>query len=140
MDNIIKIQCREDIVERINQTLKRLEEKGFSGIFNGNNFDLIDNQGKCLNSEYGIDFYGLEEYSLLKHYFTIGEKVVITNTRTKKDRNEIYNDHKYENGRKGIIKEVTVGEAYGIGECLMFEIEIEERYISDYIAGDFELI
>ena len=131
MDNIIKIQCREDIVERINQTLKRLEEKGFSGIFNGNNFDLIDNQGKCLNSEYGIDFYGLEEYS---------EKVVITNTRTKKDRNEIYNDHKYENGRKGIIKEVTVGEAYGIGECLMFEIEIEERYISDYIAGDFELI
>ena len=139
MDNIIKIPCREDMFERINQALKRLEERGFSAIFNGNNFDLIDDSGRCLNSDSGIDFYSLEEYSLLDHYFTIGDKVIITNTRTKKERNEIYADSKYENGRTGIIKIVTVGEAYGVGECLMFEIEIEERYTSYYIAGDFEL-
>lgn len=140
MENVIKIPCREGMVERVNKTLDRLKDKGFSAIFNGNDFDIIDDNGRCLNSDWGINFYSLEEYSLLEHYFTIGEKVIITNTRTKKDRNEIYVDHKHENGRTGIIKRVAVGEAYGVGECLMFEIEIEKRYISDYIAGDFEPI
>lgn len=139
MESIIKIPCKENMIARINQTLERLRKRGFSAVFNGNNFDIIDSTGKCLNSEYGIDFNVLEEYSLLEHYFIIGEKIIITNTRTKKERCEIYDEHKHENGRRGIIEQVAVGNAYGIGECLLFSIRIEDRYTSDYISGDFEL-
>ncbi len=140
MENIVNIPCRRNMVDRINQTLERLKGKGFNAVFNGNNFDIFDSKGRCLNSEYGIDFNVLEEYSLLDHFFTVGEEIIITHARTKKEVPEIYDDCKHENGKKGIIYKIATGEAYGIGECLMFAIEVENKYISDYISGDFELI
>ncbi len=140
MKNTINIPCRENMVDRINQTLERLKSKGFSAVFNGTNFDIIDSKGKCLNSDWGIDFNALEEYSLLDYLFTVGEEIIITHARTKKEVPEIYDECKYENGKKGVICSITVGEAYGIGECLLFDIKVEDKYTSDYISGDFELI
>lgn len=136
------------MVERINQTLERLKRKGFNGIFNGNNFDLIDNQGRCLNSDWGIDFDSLEEYSLLEHYFTIGEKVIITNTRSKTELQEWFEDEEdditYREGSIGFIDKVACGEAAGIGCSLLFDIRIQkdkdEYYIDCLIPGDFEYI
>lgn len=147
MENFIKISCREGMVERINQTLERLNNKGFNAIFNGNNFDLIDDKGRCLDSEWGIDFDLLEEYSLLEHYFTIGEKVVITNTRSKTELSEWLDDDDdlaYREGAIGFIKEVASGDACGIGRSILFDIEIkrdeEDEYIDCLIPGDFELV
>ena len=145
-DNIIKLPCSNKIAHQIYGVLERLQDKGFNAIFNGHNFDLIDDKGRCLNSEWGIDFELLEEYSLLEHYFTIGEKVVITNTRSKTDLSEWLDDDDdlaYREGAIGFIKEVASGDACGIGRSILFKIEITEdgeRYTDCFIPGDFELV
>lgn len=139
-EKIINLPCREDIYYTAKETIDRINSKGFKVLFNGNNFDLFDN-AKCLISSryYGIDLDELKEYSLLEHYFTIGEKVKITMDRTKKERQDIYEDYKDEVGVIGIIEEITSGEAHGIGRCLLFDIRSigKNQIVSSYISGDF---
>lgn len=144
-DNIIKLPCSNKIAHQIYGVLERLQNKGFNAVFNGHNFDIIDNQDKCLNNGYGIDFDLLEEYSMLDHYFAIGEKVKITYGRTKEERLE---ENKYDedegimdkNGMIGIVTRVCNGDSVYVGRTLLFNIETEDGYIDLFVPGDFEAV
>ena len=90
---------------------------------------------------FGIHLDQLEEYSLLEHYFTIGEKVEITAERTRMIRPEIYDTYKKEIGDIGMIEEITFGSAYGLGESLLFNIRnFNKEWVKSYIPGDFKAI
>lgn len=144
-DNIVKLPCSSKIAHQIHGVLERLQDQGFSAVFNGHNFDIIDNHGKCLNDKYGIDYDLLEEYSMLDHYFAIGEKVKITYERTKEDRLEA-NEYDEDEGRKdkngmiGIVTRVCNGDSVYVGRTLLFDINTEDGYIDLFVPGDFEAV
>ncbi len=144
-DNIIKLPCSSKIAHQVYGVLERLDDQGFSAVFNGHNFDIIDNHGKCLNNEYGIDFDLLEEYSMLSHYFALGEKVKITYERTKEDRIE---ESKYDEdegrmdkkGMYGVVIRVCNGDSFYVGRTLLFDIETEDGHTDCFVPGDFESV
>lgn len=144
MKNTITIPCKDNIVDRVKRTLEKLEDKGFSAVFNGDNFDLIDDKGKCLSDEGGMDLISLEEYTALNYFFSVGEKVQITHERTEIEAPEIYDEISYNIGTIGFIESVSHGEAYGVDDHILFNIRIKDKhvgwYTECYIWGDFKLI
>lgn len=114
---------QKNVYYKTRKAIKRLKDKGFKILFNGENFDLIDSDGHLLTcTGSGINLDPLVEYSLLEHYFTIGEKVEITAEKTRMIVPEIYDTYKKEIGDIGMIEEITFGSAYGLGESLLFNI------------------
>ena len=141
-EKILKLACKKNVYYKTRKAIKRLKDKGFKILFNGENFDLIDSDGHLLtNYGSGINLDQLVEYSLLEHYFTIGEKVEITAERTRMIVPEIYDTYKHEIGDIGIIEGITFGSAYGLGESLLFNIRnFNKEWMKSYIPGDFKAI
>ena len=141
-EKILKLYCKKNVYYKTRKTIKRLRDRDFKVLFNGENFELIDSNGHLVSSEYGLNLDQLVEYSLLEHYFTIGEQVEITAERTKKIRPEIYDTYKNEIGDVGTIEGVTLGTAEGIGaEVLLFNIRnSNKKWTKSYISGDFKAI
>lgn len=142
-EKILKLACKKNVYYKTRKAIKRLKDKGFKILFNGENFDLIDSDGHLLtNYGSGINLDQLVEYSLLEHYFTIGEKVEITAERTRMIVPEIYNTYKHEIGDIGIIEGITFGSTYGSEkEVLLFDIRNSNKeWVKSYISGDFKVI
>lgn len=141
-----KIPCKKNIAVHINEVLKRLETKGFHAIFNGNNFDIIDNNGKCISDKYGVAFKDLKEYSQSTYFPTIGDRVKITFSRTENIYPEWLLDEDFDywsKGKTGIVKGITHGTSSELGECMLFNILIKDGddfYTDCFILGDFELV
>lgn len=141
-EKILKLYCKKNVYYKTRKAIKRLKDRDFKVLFNGENFDLIDSNGHLISGEYGLNLDQLVEYSLLEHYFTIGEQVEITAERTKKIIPEIYDTYKNEIGDVGTIKEVSLGTAEGIrAEVLLFNIRNHNKdWTKSYISGDFKSI